>query len=156
MYPFRFTTLLTSNADIDKGALDLLLSRCMTKHFPKGTFLLRQDETSTSSYFVESGLLRMFGIDQKGKEHILQFAPENWFLSDRESAYFHQPSPYFIQALEDTQVLLINEAFILKLSQEHTNFVEFHNRLLHNHIRHMTKRVYQLLSATAEERYLDF
>ncbi len=94
--------------------------------------------------------------DDKGKEHIVQFAPENWFVTDRESVFFNQKSSYFIQALENSSVLLLDEAFILLPSQKNNSFIEFNNKLLHNHIRHLQKRITQLLGATAEERYLDF
>jgi len=156
MNTFTLTTFLTSNIDIDKNILDELLQNCKTIKISKGNFLLRQGEICKHSFFVESGLLRKYSIDNKGKEHILQFAPETWFISDRGSIYFNQPSDYFIQALEDSKVLQIDERFILHLAEQNKSFLAFNNKLLHNHIRHLQKRVTQLLSATAEERYLDF
>jgi len=156
MNTFTLTTFLTSNIDIDKNILDELLQNCKTIKISKGNFLLRQGEICKHSFFVESGLLRQYSIDNKGKEHILQFAPETWFISDRGSIYFNQPSDYFIQALEDSKVLQIDERFILHLAEQNKSFLAFNNKLLHNHIRHLQKRVTQLLSATAEERYLDF
>ena len=156
MNNFALTTFLTSNIDIDQNVLDTLIQNCKTIKILKGNFLLRQGEICNHSFFVESGLLRQYSIDNKGKEHILQFAPETWFISDRESIYFNQPSDYFIQALEDSKVLQIDERFILQLAEQNKSFLAFNNKLLHNHIRHLQKRVTQLLSATAEERYLDF
>ena len=155
MNNFKLTTFLTSNIDINeslKGAIE----KCKSLKAGKGNFLLRQGEVCRQSFYVENGLLRYYSIDDKGKEHILQFAPETWFVTDRESAYFHQPSNYFIQALEDSRVILLDENFITELAQKNKSFLEFNNRLLHNHIRHLQKRINQLLSATAEERYLDF
>lgn len=107
-------------------------------------------------FFVERGLLRQFSIDEKGKEHTLHFAPENWFVTDRESAYFKQPSKYFIKSLEESVVVLIDEILIQKLTSRLPSFSDFNNRLLHNHIRHLENRINLLLSATAEERYLRF
>jgi CRP-like cAMP-binding protein len=156
MNRFTLTTLLTSNSDIDKSTIGQIISKCKSSQVKKGDFLLRQGEKCTHAFFVESGLLRQYSVDEKGKEHIIQFAPENWFVVDRESVYFNQPSAYFIQALEDSEVFLIEEDFILQLSKSDPTFLEFNNRLLHNHIRHLQKRIAQLLGATAEERYLDF
>jgi CRP-like cAMP-binding protein len=149
-------TYLTSNIDIDKTLIDQLISHCKIKQVKKGEFLLRQGEKCKHSFFVERGLLRQYSIDNKGKEHILQFAPENWFMTDRESVYFNEPSHYFIQALENSELVLMDENIILTLSKSDPQFLEFNNKLLHNHIRHLQKRITQLLSATAEERYLDF
>lgn len=105
---------------------------------------------------MQSGLLRQFTIDEKGKEHILQFAPERWFVTDRESVYQNRPAVSYIQALEDTHVMQLDESFITRLSEQNKEFAKFNSRLLHNHIRQLQRRVNLLLSATAEERYLDF
>jgi CRP-like cAMP-binding protein len=156
MNNFKLTTYLTSNVEMDKTFIDQLVSQCTIKEVKKGDILLREGEKCQHSFFVERGLLRQYAIDHKGKEHIIQFAPENWFMSDRESVYFDQPSHYFIQALENTDVFLIDESIILHLSISDPTFLEFHHKLLHNHIRHLQKRITQLLSASAEERYLDF
>lgn len=152
----RFTTLLTTNSDISEVCMEEILKRCTKKTVAKGSFLLMQGELCHHHFFVEKGLLRQYTIDDKGKEHIVQFAPENWFMGDRDSSYFGQPSSYFIQALEDSEVLLIEEKMIVELAQHNAAFLTFNNRLLHNHIRHLQKRITLLLSATAEERYLDF
>ena len=156
MNTFKLTTFLTSNIDIDKSLVEELIEKCKVLKVGRGSFLLRQGEICKHSFYVEKGLLRYYSIDEKGKEHILQFAPEQWFVTDRESVYFNQPSHYFIQALEDSTVILLNENFITQLSQKDKSFIEFNNKLLHNHIRHLQNRINQLLSATAEERYLDF
>ncbi|TKK66004.1 Crp/Fnr family transcriptional regulator [Ilyomonas limi] len=156
MNDFKLITFLTSNIDIDKHSIEALIENCKLLKVDKGSFLLRQGEICKYSFYVEQGLLRYYSIDEKGKEHILQFAPETWFVADRESVYFNQPSHYFIQALEDSSVILLDENFITQLAQKNTSFLQFNNKLLHNHIRHLQNRINQLLSATAEERYLDF
>jgi CRP-like cAMP-binding protein len=99
---------------------------------------------------------RYYSVDSKGKEHILQFAPENWLIANRESAYFGRPSQYFIQALEDSKIVAISDNFLQELSAKYPAFTEFNNKLLHNHILHLQNRINQLLSYTAEERYLKF
>lgn len=149
-------SFLTSNLDIDANDVLSIVENCTVKKVKKDTFLLRKNEYCTHTFFVDKGLLRQYSIDEKGKEHILSFAPENWFVTDRESAYFNQPSAYFIQALEDSQVVLLDEDFIQLLSKKIPRFTDFNNRLLHNHIRHLQNRINLLLSAIAEDRYLQF
>lgn len=156
MNSLNFKTYLTSNLDIDEGEITSILENCTMKTVIKDQFLLRKNEHCKHIFFVESGLLRQFSIDDKGKEHILSFAPENWFITDRESAYFNKPSAYYIQALEDSMVVMIDEDFIHLLSQKFPSFSDFNNRLLHNHIRHLQNRVNSLLSVVAEDRYLQF
>ena len=79
MNNFTLTTFLTSNINIDEKLLNEFIQNCKTIKISKGDFLLRQGEVCKHSFFVESGLLKQYSIDDKGKEHVLQFAPENWF-----------------------------------------------------------------------------
>ncbi|HLS29631.1 MAG TPA: Crp/Fnr family transcriptional regulator [Flavobacteriaceae bacterium] len=147
---------LTSNLEIDEAEILSIVEKYPSKKVEREEFLLRENSRCKHTFFVESGLLRQYSIDEKGKEHTITFAPENWFVSDRESAYFNQPSAYYIQALEDSQVVMIDEGFMQHLSRKFPSFTKFNNKLLHNHIRHLQKRIHMLLSATAEERYLQF
>lgn len=151
-----FSTFLTSNTDLDPLALHTLSSNCESRTVKKGEFLIRAGEHCRASFFVENGLLKQYGLDVSGKEHILHFAPEGWLMTDRDSLYFNIPAVYFIEAVEDTTVSLIDEKAFSKLNQTASNFTEFNERLLHSHIRQLTARIYQMMSASAEERYLKF
>lgn len=152
----RMIDFLAANVNVDRNIILEIVDKQKTIAVSKGEYLLMPGEICRDSFFVEQGLLRYYSIDAKGKEHILQFAPENWFMADRESAYFGKPSQYFIQALEDSSIVTLNESFILELAAKYPAFITFNNRLLHNHIRHLQDRVNSLLSFTAEERYLNF
>lgn len=156
MNDFSLNTYLSSNLKIEEDELLAIRKNCKIKEFEKGDFLLQNNEYSRYTFFVEKGLLRQFSVDKKGKEHILHFAPEGWFLSDRESFYFNEPSQYFIQALEHTRVALIDDDFFKALSEKVPSFTDFNTRLLHNHIRSLQRRINLLLSQSAEERYLRF
>jgi len=133
-----------------------LLSMVTFKEVAKNQFLLTKGQVCKHAFFVEKGLVRMYSIDEGGKEHILQFAPENWFVSDRDSLYFGQSSSFYIDAIEDSRVVLFDQEFIEKasaLSQEFRNYNEY---LLQNHIRQLQNRINLLIGAHAEKRYLDF
>lgn len=156
MNPTNLKTFLTTNLLIDDKEISSILESCQIKAIKKEAFLLRRDEYCKHTFFVESGLLRQYSIDEKGKEHTISFAPENWFVTDRESVYFNQPSIYYIQALEDSVVTIIDKNFMQLLTDKIPSFSDFNNKLLHNHIRHLQNRIHLLLSASAEERYLKF
>lgn len=145
----------TKNA-VTEAFLKEILSGCSTMHIKKGDYILRKGEIHKQSYYVQKGLLRYYSIDDKGKEHILQFAPEGWFVSDRQSACLDTNADFFIDALEDTDVVIVSEAFVVEKTKENHSFLELNSRLLHNHIRQLYNRINQLLSFTAEQRYLDF
>lgn len=156
MTSLNLTAFLTSNLDINEQEVSSIVATCTVKKMKKDEFVLRQGEFCKHTFFIEKGLLRQYSLDNKGKEHILSFAPENWFVTDRESAYFNLPSAYFIQALEESTVVMLDETFFQLLSKKIKTFTDFNNRLLHNHIRHLQGRINLLLSATAEDRYLQF
>jgi len=126
------------------------------KKIEKADFLLRQGEVCDKVFFVEKGLLRAYKVDDEGKEHINQFAPENWFITDRSSILFNHPSEYFIDALEDSELIVFENEFLIEASNISTSFREYNKNLLHNHIRQLQIRIDSLLGLPAEKRYLDF
>lgn len=126
------------------------------KNVSKSDFLLKEGDVCSHFFFVEKGLLRLYALNEEGKENILQFATENWIVSDRGSVYFQQPSTYYIDAVEDTLVVMLDEEFINKVSKINADFRRKNEHLLQKHIRQLYKRISQLLGASAKRRYLDF
>lgn len=118
--------------------------------------LLRAGEVARVGAFVARGCLRSFVVDEKGKEHIVQFAPENWWISDQNSLSRQEPAQFSIDAVEDSEVLLFDATFFRKLSQLTPAFTEFFHRLLQNNVRTLQRRLVLTLSAPAEQRYVDF
>lgn len=154
--PKNFKFYFTQKAGLTEEEYAKLLPSIQLKMVNKGTVLLRDGEVCKDIFFVENGLLRLYSIDEAGKEHILQFASENWFISNRSSVYFNEPSNLFIDAIEDTELVSINKNFMSMAAQMNSSFSLYNERLLHNHILHMQNRINALLGATAEQRYLEF
>lgn len=127
-----------------------------TRTILKGDYLLKPGEISRYSYYVEKGLLSYYTVDAKGKQHILQFAAEEWFVADRCSLFFQQPTPYFIEAIEDTVVTVIPINFYNEMATLDPAFAQMNTQALHLHILHLQKRIEQLLANNAEDRYKYF
>lgn len=156
MNEFNFKSYLINAAAISEEQATELYDKLQKKKYEKGTILLNKGAICSNSFFVEKGLLRSYRLGDDGKEHIIQFAPENWFIVDRSSVYFNDPSDSFIEAVEDTEVVLLKENFFATANKISPVFGQFNDKLLHNHIRQMQKRINLLLGATAERRYLSF
>lgn len=156
MAPENFKNYMINKGGLTLPEFDQLTSSLQLKKVNKGHVFLREGEICQHSFFVENGLLRSYTIDESGKEHIIQFAPENWFVSDRSSIFFNEPSDFFIEAIEGSTVVLINKDFMIRVSELSSKFSAYNEILLQNNIRHIQKRVNQLLSASAENRYLNF
>ncbi|CAM3414560.1 Crp/Fnr family transcriptional regulator [Aequorivita lipolytica] len=154
--PEDFTSYLIKAVGLSETEAQQLSFPLKRMNYEKGSILLKKGDVCKHSFFVEKGLLRSYMLDEDGKEHVIQFAPENWFIVDRSSVYFNDASESYIEAIEDTIVVFIEEDFICKASETSLAFSKFNDRLLHNHILHMQKRINLLLGATAETRYLSF
>ncbi|PSL03361.1 Crp/Fnr family transcriptional regulator [Cecembia rubra] len=152
----QFYNYLKNKALVKVEHLEILMKLISRMHLKKNEVLLAAGESCKHMFFVESGLLRLYSIDSSGKEHILQFASENWFLSERESLYFGNPSEFFIDALEDTTVVVFDQKFIEQASEISSEFRMYNDYLLQNHIRQLQKRINALIGSSAETRYMDF
>jgi CRP-like cAMP-binding protein len=152
----NFKNYLLKNAQINEQEFEQLSKNLKTATLEKGSFLLKTGEICSHSFFVEQGLLRSYTIDKAGKEHIVQFASENWIIGDRSSIYFNEPSDFYIDAVETTTFIYLDQGFINQAADLSKNFRVFNDKALHNHIRHLQKRINLLLSATAEQRYMNF
>ncbi len=95
--------------------LDEIYSKLISKTFQKKDYILREGQICKSNYFIINGLVRSFYIDDKGTEKITQFALENWWVTSMESFINKTPSLSSIQALEKTEILIINKEELEKL-----------------------------------------
>ena len=122
----------------------------------KGEFLLRAGDMAKYGMFVASGCLRTYTIDNKGKEHILQFSPEDWWTGDMNSMVNDSPSQFFIDAVEDSEILLFDDASLQKLNKHIPEAAAMYEVALQKSLVATNQRVISSLTASAEERYNAF
>ncbi len=119
-------------------------------------YILRAGDISKLNTFVVEGCFKMYLVDEKGKEHNLQFAIENWWIGDIGSFHTEQPSKLYIEAIENSVILQINKEDQLKLFVEYPKFNRIFRVITENALVSIQRRVLQNIGSTAEERYLDF
>src|SRR5215471_20922648 len=107
---------------LSKDEFNYFTSLLETKRLRKKQFLLEEGDVCRFECFVNSGCLRQYHLDDNGHEHIIQFAITDWWISDQYSFITDLPSQYFIDALEDSEVLLITKTSLEKL---YTNVPKF-------------------------------
>ena len=131
---------------------------CRTLFIPKKLrkrqYILQQDDICKNLIFVENGLLRSYNLDDKGNEHILQFAPEGWWIADVYSFFTGENSNYNIDAIEDSELLLITNSALEQLYERVPKFERYFRILTQNNMIAMQKRLMSELSSTAEDKYL--
>jgi CRP-like cAMP-binding protein len=134
----------------------LIKTLLIPKSMRKGEFLVREGEVAKFGAFVVKGILRSYIIDEKGKEHIIQFAPEDWWISDTAGLTDGTPSRFFIDAIEDSEVLLIDLPAHLTLIEKLPGYAASFRTGMQKRAEAKDIRIVHSLSATAEERYNDF
>jgi CRP-like cAMP-binding protein len=127
-----------------------------SKKLKKHQFLLNEGEICRYIGFVNSGCLRQYSIDNQGAEHIIQFAIEDWWVSDLHSFLSGLPATYNIDALQDSEVLLLDKSARDELLDACPKMERFFRLLIESNHVATNQRISDSLSASAEERYLKF
>jgi CRP-like cAMP-binding protein len=141
---------------LSNGECSKCLSFFTPKKVRKKQFFLQEGDVCRNIAFVTSGLLRVYSIDHKGEEHIAQFAPEDWWISDLYSFLSGTPSKENIDALEDSEILLLDRASRDALLDAVPKMERFFRLLMEANLVATRRRVVSLISDTAEQRYLAF
>ena len=123
------------------------------KKYRKRQYMLQQGDICKYIAFVEKGMLRSYQVDDKGNEHVIQFAPEGWWIADNYSFLTGSPSNYDIDVLEDAEVLLITQASMEEMLQTIPAMERYMRILMQNSLISMQSRIACTLSSSAEERY---
>jgi CRP-like cAMP-binding protein len=134
----------------------LFLSKTEIKQYKAKTVLVNAGEISKYSYFVNSGLLRSFNINDNIVEHVLSFACEGWWIGDIYSLISKKPGNLFIEVLEDAEVVLLTRESQNELFTEIPKLERFFRILTENSLVAHQERLMDNLSLTAEERFDKF
>lgn len=135
---------------------ELISSKVTLRKVKRKQMILQEGFVCKHYFFVVEGCFKMYAVDEKGNEHNLQFAAENDWISDIGSFHSKKPSKLFIEAIETSVILQIEQQdlyflylnitklnIIFKVITEH-KFIELQNRVLQN------------ISSTSQQRYLNF
>lgn len=147
-----FNNLIQLNAD----EIELVVTYFKPRLYRKRQYILQEGDICTQFNFVVSGCLRMYKIEEKGSEHVIQFSTENWWMIDLDSFHNKKPAELSIEAMEDTTVLQISYENLIKLYTEAPKFNLIFRVLIENSYITLQKRMLQNISSTAEERYRGF
>lgn len=147
--------ILDDSSEGKDEIIAFLKSNTQRKKIKKGTVLQYQGELSTKGFFVAKGLLRSYTVDAKGREHIFIFAPEGWYISDIASYTTNTESELFIDAIEDSEIEIIDRNLI-NMGKIPPQLLQANTDKLMKRISVLQKRVILLMSATAKERYQHF
>ena len=151
----QFVDLFIKRMEFTEEEFALLLSHFRREYIPRKFFYLKAGQVSRQRAYINKGSTRTFTVDEKGGEHILFFAFEDWWVGDLESYYNQQPASLNIQAMEDTELLVLAKTDLERLSNEIPKLKKmFEQKEQRSSFANM-RRLQEVKTLSAEERYLN-
>jgi CRP-like cAMP-binding protein len=147
---------ISKHISLTKAESDYFISLLQFKKIKAKQFLLKSGEICKQSSFVISGCLRGYTIDKNGFEHILNFAPKDWWMGDMYSLLTQKPGNLNIEAIVDTEIILLSKVDQEKLYTKVPKFERFFRIIIEKSLIAYQQRLMDNLSLTAQERYLKF
>jgi CRP-like cAMP-binding protein len=147
---------IAKHIQLTEEEFNYFTSLLKVKRLRKKQILLEEGEVCSHEHFVNSGCLRQYYLDEKGQEHIVQFAVTDWWIGDQYSFLTGLPGKYFIDALSESEVLMIEKNKLEELYIKVPKFERFFRIAFQNAYVAMQQRILSKLSEPAEKNYLDF
>jgi CRP-like cAMP-binding protein len=144
-----------TTAPLTEAEIDFIQGFFIPKKFRKRQYFLQEGEVCKYTAFIIKGAMRQYRVDEKGEEHIIKLYIENWWANDRESLMNKTPSIYFIDAWEDTEVLLVTKTDLGDLVDRIHTLSEWIRKLDANFAAASQRRINAAISLSAEDRYND-
>jgi len=141
---------------LDRNETEFFVSILEPKKLERKEVYLKAGTVCKHSAFVVDGALKSFTIDTEGKEHILSFAMADWWIADMYSYISRKPAILTIEAIADSEVLLLSYDNQQQLFKQVPKFERFFRILVENSLVANQQRLIDNLSSSAEERYLRF
>lgn len=135
---------------------ELITSKVSLLNIKRKQMILQEGFVCKHYFFVVEGCFKMYAIDEKGNQHNLQFAAENDWIADIGSFHSQKPSKLFIEAIEPSVILQIEQQDLYFLYQNITKLNIIFKVIIENKFVELQNRVLQNISSTAQQRYLNF
>lgn len=151
-----FFRQMNEKVGLTKEEEEIIRTYLIPKKIRKKQFLLQEGDVCRHIAFVEKGMLRAYTIGEKGTERIIQFAMEGWTISDLYSFLTSEPATYAIDAIENSELVLISQQANTELLEKLPRYETYMRILLTNAYIALQRRINSVISNTPEERYNTF
>jgi CRP-like cAMP-binding protein len=135
---------------------ELIASKVTLLNIKRKQMVLEEGFVCKHYFFVIEGCFKMYAIDEKGNQHNLQFAAENDWIADIGSFHSQKPSKLYIEAIESSVILQIEQQDLYFLYLKITKLNIIFKVIIENKYVELQNRVLQNISSTAQQRYLIF
>ncbi|WP_281613202.1 Crp/Fnr family transcriptional regulator [Flammeovirga sp. SubArs3] len=138
---------------LPEDALTYLSSIGKVIKIRKGEDLIIPGKPISKSYFVTEGCMRAYCMNKDAKEHTLQFAIKEWWISDFIALYNHEPSSLTVESITDATLIEFDFKDLEKGFKLFPEFESFQRKNLERHVVSVHKRILNQLQLSAAERY---
>ncbi|OYQ44859.1 Crp/Fnr family transcriptional regulator [Flavobacterium aurantiibacter] len=132
---------------------DYVLAHFSPRSFKKQQYLIQEGELVQNDFFVLSGLVKSYYTNADGKEHLMQFGMEDWWITDYQAYFNQQHAQLNIDCIENTQVLCLSLHNREKLCAELHKMEHFFRKKSNAGYVALQRRILSLLNNNAQERY---
>lgn len=151
-----FEKYLREWVEISDEELQLIRAASTEKTLRKWQSILHDGEVWKMNCFIATGCFRLYRFGKDGTDHTLRFGVENWWINDQESYNHGTPSLNNIEALAASKVILWTKENWEELMITIPALKLFYEKLLARGYETSQHRIYSLISASAEEKYVEF
>lgn len=134
----------------------IFIDHLKIRKIPPKTILLREGDICQFEGYIYKGCVRTFYVNENGFEVTISFAIEDWWVSDIASFHDQKPSKFFIETLEETEMLVLTPTSKAKLLMDLPKFELFFRLLVQRNLSVLQNRLINTIAQKAPERYLDF
>ena len=151
-----FIDNITRKTRLDSGNLDRLLAAFKMVRVRKRQFVIQPGFVAKYRMYVLKGAFRSYVIDEKGNDHTVQFAIEDWWISDYNSFIYQTPATQYVVALEDSVVMQIDYRSEQELKASHHQLETLFRMMAEKSAAFFARRIVVNLTQNAEQRYNEF
>ncbi|UOE47735.1 Crp/Fnr family transcriptional regulator [Mucilaginibacter sp. SMC90] len=126
------------------------------KKFKKKALILEPGKLCAGNYFVITGLVRQYFVNNKLNEQIIQFGLESWWIADQDSLLNHQPATTYIQTIEASELLLLSEKNRVALFEAVPQMEGYFRVMMQKAFIASQRRIGYIFNQNDEERYRHF
>jgi len=147
-----FKNNISISSEIENKLNEIIIE----KKLVKGELILSDNSIKKEHIFVASGCLRSFYKTENGKEHTIQFAIKNWWISDYITLYTNNKSVVSIESVTHSKVMVIDNRKVEEFYKEYPQFETFQRKNFEKRIAALQNRILSLLTLSASEKYNQF
>jgi CRP-like cAMP-binding protein len=138
---------------LDDQEFERILNFFTVKRLKKHQYLVNAGKKVRHTYWTKKGMLTSNYTDPDGKEHVIQFAMENCWITDQDAFYNQADAIFDIVAMEDCELLCITYEDRERLCLEIHKMANFFRKKANDSFVKQQKRLLSYLSSDAQKRY---